>query len=651
MMRASEAAVGAFEGVRRQAVGVLDELMARAGEFDVAEPPPALDGYREKLRQSAYKVLVVGEAKRGKSTFVNALIGRDILPTDVEVATSQVFSVRPSEREAYRVRYEDGSAREITPEEIPRYGSQVMADAGFVPDPGEIVRWIEVEVPIRFLPEGVSILDTPGLGSLHAGHARITHRFVPEADAVIFVLESGQPMVVDDVKFIEQILTVTNKIFFVQTKIDRYDREDWQSLQRRNEEILRERFGDRLTDTRVWPVSSTNLRKAASATGQAQEEAYLMVSRHNELTDALQAFLARVSGWGRAAEAMTVTASYHATCRQAIAGRLATLTAESKTQQEELQKVAVEAKRRFDAEWGVNGQKYRALRDGLKRATALGKQGFSNAVQPGCDLELAQKARINEIKSLKQANRVAEEMPGDVVTGFMNEWTRVCGEVERRCLLLLGPFVEDAEIVGAPLRLGAAGLLTGDKEDGFKRDYFGMVRGAAGGGMLVMGVSGMATLVAPSIAVTALASPVVPFLAAPALLVLLGGGVKGALDTQLKTAQQQLRGRLAEQLQKARRHFFDVHLTAGSYSRVDEHFAALDRVVDQHVRELVEKKSRESQAEISRLTESMKLGAADRQALTKKTQAQLASWDGIGKTIQTVRAQIQSHAPAAPSRV
>ena len=51
--------------------------MVRAGG-----PPAALGRYRHKLRENAYKVLVVGEAKRGKSTFVNALIGRDVLSTE-----------------------------------------------------------------------------------------------------------------------------------------------------------------------------------------------------------------------------------------------------------------------------------------------------------------------------------------------------------------------------------------------------------------------------------------------------------------------------------------------------------------------------------------------------------------------------------------
>jgi GTPase SAR1 family protein len=638
---------GQIEEVRRQTVAVLEELISKAGAFELADPPPVLRQYRDKLRENAFKVLVAGEAKRGKSTFVNALIGRDVLPTDVEVATSQVFRVRPSEKEAYRLRFEDGSAREITHQEISLYGSQVMADAGVVPAPGEIIRWIEVDVPVRFLPRGVSILDTPGLGALYAGHARITHRFVPDADAVIFVLESGQPVIEDDLKFVEQILTVTRNIFFVQTKIDLYSGEDWQEIRRRNEEILLEKFGNRLADARVWPVSSTNLRKAASADEKTQE-AYLMVSRHKELTAALEAFLARASGRNRTAEAMALATSYHAASRQALVNRLAGLTAESKQQQAELQKVAVEGKRRFDAEWGIQGQKYRVLREGLQRAITIGKQGFSNAVQPGSDIELAQKAKIDAIKSLKDANRVAEEMPGELVTAAMNEWARICNEVQHRCLLLLGPFVEDAGNVGASMDLGVSGIAAdGGLDEKFKVDYFGMLRSAAGGGMLVMGMSGMLTLIAPAAAAATFA--VMPWVAVPALVALGAGSIKSALGGQVKTAQQQLRVRLAEQLQKVRRYFFDVRLAIGGFSCVDEYFMTLDRVVNEHVRELVEKKSKESQAEISRLTETMKLDDRERQAQTKRTQDQLAAWENIGRSVGAVAARVKAlQATAAP---
>ncbi|CAN5737691.1 isoniazid-induced dynamin-like GTPase IniA [soil metagenome] len=639
---------GQIEGVRQQSVAVLDDLIARADEFELADPPPALDKYRQALRENTYRVLVVGEAKRGKSTFVNALIGRDVLPTDVDVATSQVFNIRPSEREAYRLRFEDGSEREITAEDLPLYGSEIIPEAEATPTANEMIRWIEVEMPVRFLPNGVSILDTPGLGALYAGHARITHRFVPEADAVIFVLESGQPAVEEDLKFIEQILTVTNNIFFVQTKIDQYAKEDWQSIQRRNQEILKERFKDQLADTNVWPISSTNLQKAASA-DKKTEEAYLMVSRHKELMDALQAFLARVSGWGRATEAMAVTLEYHTTNRKGLAGRLAGLNTESKQQQAELQKIAVEGKRRFDAEWGIQGEKYRALRERLQRTIAVGKQSFSNTLQPGSDIELAQKAKIDEIQKLKQASQVSEEMPGDIITASMNEWARICKEVQERCLMLLGPFIEAAESVGAPLDPGVVGLTTSTSDEKFKRDYFSAFRSAAGGGMMALGVTGMASLLMPGIMAAAVASAAMPFVAIPVLATLVGGGLKGAFGGQVKAAQQQVRIQLAEQMQKVRRHFFDVRLAAGSFSRVDEHFMTLDRVVNEHVRALVEKKSKESQAEISRLKEAMQMDDRQRQILNSKTQQQLAKWDEIGKSVQAVANRIQTlQKPATP---
>ena len=92
-MTYSANATAQIEGVRRQTVTVLDELIARAGEFELAAPPAALGRYRQKLHENAYKVLVGGEAKKGESTFVNALIGQDILPTNVDVATSQVFNI------------------------------------------------------------------------------------------------------------------------------------------------------------------------------------------------------------------------------------------------------------------------------------------------------------------------------------------------------------------------------------------------------------------------------------------------------------------------------------------------------------------------------------------------------------------------------
>ena len=168
-------------------------------------PPPAWRSTGKKLADNTYQVLVVGEAKRGKSTFVNALIGRDILPTDVDIATSQVFRVCPrGAAKPIACASRTIRSRRSPLADLPRYGSQVVADADGVPRLDQIIRWIEVDVPARFLPANVRILDTPGLGALYAAHAQITHRFVPHADAVLFILDSQAPIGEPEIQFVDQ---------------------------------------------------------------------------------------------------------------------------------------------------------------------------------------------------------------------------------------------------------------------------------------------------------------------------------------------------------------------------------------------------------------------------------------------------------------
>lgn len=178
------------------------------------------------MDDNIYQLLVIGEAKRGKSTLVNALIGRPLLPTNVDIATSQAFRVCPSNTEAYRLRFEDGSSKEITAEELGRYGSQAFAEGDEVSNSlSEIIRWIEIDVPARFIPSNIRIIDTPGLGSLYVSHGQITRRFIPYAHAVIFVLESQTPPNQPGIDIFEEVLKHTQNIFFVQTKIDQFEKE------------------------------------------------------------------------------------------------------------------------------------------------------------------------------------------------------------------------------------------------------------------------------------------------------------------------------------------------------------------------------------------------------------------------------------------
>jgi len=85
-----------------------------------------------------------------------------------------------------------------------------------------------------------------------------------------------------------------------------------------------------------------------------------------------------------------------------------------------------------------------------------------------------------------------------------------------------------------------------------------------------------------------------------------------------------------------------VDLAAGSFSRVDEYFRTLERTVNEQVQEMVKKKSEESQAEITLLTQKMQLDGREREAQTKQIQEQLTGWDDIGESGRAVMSRIKA---------
>lgn len=80
------------------------------------------------IQQEQYDVVVCGEVKKGKSSFINALMGDEVLPTNTQVATSQVFRIINSDTEEYSLVFTDGQRQRISRKDLSRYGSQVDAD-------------------------------------------------------------------------------------------------------------------------------------------------------------------------------------------------------------------------------------------------------------------------------------------------------------------------------------------------------------------------------------------------------------------------------------------------------------------------------------------------------------------------------------------
>jgi len=109
--RTASSADDSCGGQRQALLDCLDELATLPGA-----DPATCRWLREKLSSALLNLVVVGQFKRGKSTLINALIGRALLPTGVVPLTSFVTLVQYGAHPAASLEFLDGRRCEIAPE-------------------------------------------------------------------------------------------------------------------------------------------------------------------------------------------------------------------------------------------------------------------------------------------------------------------------------------------------------------------------------------------------------------------------------------------------------------------------------------------------------------------------------------------------------
>lgn len=183
-----------------------------------------LDVLTETVTYGFYTVLVLGEFKRGKSSFVNALLGTSLLPMDVLPETATVNILRYAETPYLRVRYRDGRMvdGEVSEAYLRRFSANTPNN-----DAHE-VRQIEIGYPIELLRGHIELVDTPGVADLDDLRADVTYGILPQAHAVIFLLDANAPLTESERVFIKEriIPQGIRHIFFIVNKYDCVDEEE-----------------------------------------------------------------------------------------------------------------------------------------------------------------------------------------------------------------------------------------------------------------------------------------------------------------------------------------------------------------------------------------------------------------------------------------
>ena len=195
-------------------VSALGELASLGTERDREQLAALLD----RLDAARLRVLVVGEAKRGKSTLVNALLGRDVLPSGVTPLTAVTTTVRYGDDERAEVRFLDGHDEKHPLAVL----SDLVTERG---NPGNRRRiaGVTVYVAAPVLADGVELVDTPGTGSVFEWDTQAAHEALRSMDAAVFVLTADPPVSASERDLLEQVARLSVTTFVVLNKADHLD--------------------------------------------------------------------------------------------------------------------------------------------------------------------------------------------------------------------------------------------------------------------------------------------------------------------------------------------------------------------------------------------------------------------------------------------
>jgi GTPase SAR1 family protein len=242
---------------------------------------------RHRLDEGRFRLTVLGQFKRGKSTLLNALLGESFLPTGVLPLTAIPTTLRYGpERQVLitlrngRLEVYDGS-REDLQRALQRYVTEQENPANRLG-----VTHVEVDHPAALLSKGVEIIDTPGIGSTALHNTRMAREALPACDGALFVLSPDPPITEVEVEFLKAVHDAAARVIFVLTKADLLGPSERQELVTYLKKVLRDDAGF-TGEERIFLVSA---RLALEAHAQ-QHQPLQAESGIGELESFLSEFL------------------------------------------------------------------------------------------------------------------------------------------------------------------------------------------------------------------------------------------------------------------------------------------------------------------------------------------------------------------------
>ena len=229
-------------------------------KLDLQEHAESLEKVSSRLQNHVFRVGIMGEFKRGKSTVINSLLGQEVVPADIMPCSATLNRIVWDAVPHAQINFKpDESGRtprpkDVSVEELSGYVTKLTSESE---EQASMVEDAVVYYPCKFCQDGVEIIDTPGLND-DERMDKISESVIPMLDAIIMVVVPGSPFGISEANFVRNKIMTSDlsRLIFIVNKID----------------TVRPKDRQRCVDGIREKIEKTILEKAASMYGKDSKE-------------------------------------------------------------------------------------------------------------------------------------------------------------------------------------------------------------------------------------------------------------------------------------------------------------------------------------------------------------------------------------------
>ncbi len=212
----------------------LDAVSELCGRYQIGALEDFLESCRSFAEEKLLNVAVLGRFKAGKSTLLNHLLGRPLLPVGVVPVTTVVTEIQEGPRERAEVHFIDGHVEDVPVDQIAEFIAETQN-----PENAKQVTLVRVELPSMQRYRGIRFVDTPGLESVLEHNTDAAMDWLPNVGLALVAVGVDPPLSQHDVDLIRNLNRYTPNVSLLLTKVDVLDEREQAQVQ----EFVRKQLG------------------------------------------------------------------------------------------------------------------------------------------------------------------------------------------------------------------------------------------------------------------------------------------------------------------------------------------------------------------------------------------------------------------------